>query len=93
MKLFHGTNEYFEVIDLSKGSKYKDFGQGFYLTSEQSTAMRMAKKRTALFGGTPVETRTGSGRVKSCLNFHVGKYVFQMFFPARNCQYDKETAV
>ena len=54
MKLFHGTNDYFEVIDLSKGSKYKDFGQGFYLTSEQSTAMRMAKKRTALFGGTPV---------------------------------------
>ena len=46
-----------------------------------------------LFGGTPVETRAGDGRVKGCLNFHVAKYVFQMFFSARNCQYDKETAV
>lgn len=26
-------------------------------------------------------------------NFHVRKYVFQIFFSARNCQYDKETAV
>lgn len=54
MILYHGTNECFEDIDLSKGSKYKDFGQGFYLTPDLSTAQRMAKKRTALFGGTPV---------------------------------------
>ena len=45
MILYHGTNEYFEYIDLSKGNKFKDFGQGFYLTPDLSTAMRMAKKR------------------------------------------------
>ena len=47
MILYHGTNECFEEIDLSRGSKYKDFGQGFYLTPDLSTAKRMAKKRIA----------------------------------------------
>ena len=32
MILFHGTNQDFEAIDLSKCSPYKDFGRGFYLT-------------------------------------------------------------
>lgn len=54
MILYHGTNEYFEYIDLSKGNKFKDFGQGFYLTPDLSTAMRMAKKRAVLFGGNPM---------------------------------------
>ena len=54
MNLYHGTNEYFEFIDLTKGNKFKDFGQGFYLTPDMPTAMRMAKKRTALFGGCPM---------------------------------------
>lgn len=51
MKLYHGTNQDIESIDLSKGLKYKDFGQGFYLTPELETAQRMAKKRARLFGG------------------------------------------
>lgn len=42
---------------------------------------------------TPVETRAKHGSARSYLNFYVWKYVFQMFFPARNCQDDKETAV
>lgn len=54
MTLYHGTNQYFECIDLSKGSRYKDFGQGFYLTPDISTAGRMAKKRAALYGGNPM---------------------------------------
>ena len=29
MKLYHGTNIDFGVIDLVKSNKYKDFGQGF----------------------------------------------------------------
>lgn len=51
MKLYHGTNQEIEAIDLSKGLKHKDFGQGFYLTPELETAQRMAKKRARLFGG------------------------------------------
>lgn len=54
MILYHGTNQYFEKIDLSKGNPYKDFGQGFYLTPDLSTAKRMAKKRTILYGGKPI---------------------------------------
>lgn len=29
MKLFHGTNMDFNVIDIEKSQKHKDFGQGF----------------------------------------------------------------
>ena len=32
MILYHGTNIVFNDIDISKTKKYKDFGQGFYLT-------------------------------------------------------------
>ena len=51
MKLYHGTNQDIETIDLTKGLRYKDFGKGFYLTSDKSTAIRMAQKRARLFGG------------------------------------------
>lgn len=52
MKLYHGTNADIEEIDLSRGLQYKDFGKGFYLTPNRETAVRMAKKRARLFGGT-----------------------------------------
>ena len=52
MKLYHGTNTDIVKIDLAKGLRYKDFGRGFYLTSEKTTATRMAQKRARLFGGT-----------------------------------------
>ncbi len=32
MRLYHGTNVEFEQIDLTKSNRFKDFGQGFYLT-------------------------------------------------------------
>lgn len=51
MILYHGTNEDIERIDLAKGLRYKDFGKGFYLTSDRNTAIRMAQKRARLFGG------------------------------------------
>ena len=51
MKLCHGTNEDFDVIDLSRGLRYKDFGKGFYATPDKATATRMAQKRARLFGG------------------------------------------
>jgi hypothetical protein len=53
MKLYHGTNADIETIDLTKGLRYKDFGKGFYLTPERTTAVRMAQKKARLFGGTP----------------------------------------
>ena len=51
MILYHGTNQDIEKIDLSKGLKHKDFGKGFYLTPDKTTAIRMAQKRARLFGG------------------------------------------
>ena len=54
MKLYHGTNQPIDKIDLTRGAVHKDFGQGFYLTPDQKTAQRMAKKRTWLSGGEPV---------------------------------------
>lgn len=54
MKLYHGTNQDIEVIDLTRGLAYKDFGRGFYLTPDMETAERMAKKRAKLFGGEPM---------------------------------------
>lgn len=53
MILYHGTNQDIETIDLAAGIRYKDFGQGFYLTPDKPTAERMAKKKARLFGGTP----------------------------------------
>ena len=53
MKLYHGTNNDIEKIDLSKGLRHKDFGKGFYLTPDKNTAIRMAQKKARLFGGTP----------------------------------------
>lgn len=51
MKLYHDTNVDIEVIDLARGLRHKDFGKGFYATPDRTTAVRMAQKRTRLFGG------------------------------------------
>lgn len=53
MTLYHGSYEDIQTIDLQKGLRFKDFGKGFYLTPDKSTAIRMAKKKARLFGGTP----------------------------------------
>ena len=53
MTLYHGTNEDIEAIDLTRGLRHKDFGKGFYLTPDRTTAIRMAQKKARLFGGTP----------------------------------------
>lgn len=51
MILYHGTNTDIDVIDISLGHRYKDFGRGFYLTPSRDTAIRMARKKANLFGG------------------------------------------
>ena len=50
MILFHGSNVEIPNVNLSKCSKYKDFGQGFYLTSHKQQAIEWANKITKRFG-------------------------------------------
>ena len=52
MTLYHGTNAEIAAIDLTRGLRHKDFGKGFYLTPDRTTAVRMAQKKARLFGGT-----------------------------------------
>jgi hypothetical protein len=44
MKLFHGSYLEIREIDLSKGERYRDFGQGFYVTKIHSHAEKWAEK-------------------------------------------------
>lgn len=42
MILYHGSNVEIDVIDLKKGRRGKDFGQGFYLSDDLQQARNMA---------------------------------------------------
>lgn len=53
MKLYHGTNIEFGVIDLAKCPPNRDFGQGFYTTSIKHHAERRAQEAVRKFGGAP----------------------------------------
>jgi len=54
MILYHGTNEPFEAIDLSRSKPNKDFGRGFYLSADKEQAIEMAKAKVdQLEYGTP----------------------------------------
>lgn len=46
MKLYHGTNKAFDTIDLMKSKPNKDFGRGFYLSSDYEQAFNMAQIKT-----------------------------------------------
>lgn len=55
MILYHGTNQEFDTIDLSKSKPNKDFGQGFYLSADYAQAMAMAQTKVdQLEYGTPI---------------------------------------
>jgi len=41
--LYHGSNVSFLVIDLSKSAQKKDFGQGFYTTTDKIQAEKFAR--------------------------------------------------
>ncbi len=43
MKLYHGSNVKIEKIDLCRGRVGKDFGRGFYLSSDKQQAAVMAQ--------------------------------------------------
>lgn len=44
MKLYHGSNMNIGEIDLKRGRRGKDFGQGFYLSADRSQALMMAER-------------------------------------------------
>lgn len=44
MKLYHGSNVRIEEIDLKRGRRGKDFGQGFYLSADYNQALMMAER-------------------------------------------------
>ena len=44
MKVYHGSYTAISLIDLSKCEKYKDFGQGFYVTRFRKQAEEWAEK-------------------------------------------------
>lgn len=54
MILYHGSNTDIKTIDLTMCRPYKDFGRGFYLTTLQEQAERMAKRVARIYGGTPI---------------------------------------
>lgn len=54
MKLYHGSNMIITEIDLSRCNRYKDFGQAFYLSAEESQAYNLAESRADFLGGEPV---------------------------------------
>lgn len=57
MILYHGSNMKIEAIDLSKGKKFKDFGQGFYTTHLRELAIFWSKRIADRFGGEPTVTK------------------------------------
>ena len=51
LKLYHGTNCDFSIVDLSKAKDKRDFGKGFYMTTLQNQAKDWAEIMYARFGG------------------------------------------
>ena len=71
MKLYHGSNMSIGEIDLKRGRRGKDFGQGFYLSADRQQAWRMGEFKALTEGGEPVmntylfdETVLTSGELK-----------------------------
>ena len=56
IRLYHGSNTVIHEIDLSKGRPNKDFGRGFYLTTIQTQAEKMARRVARIYGGEPYVT-------------------------------------
>lgn len=50
MILYHGTNATIQSIDLNQSRVGKDFGLGFYLTTDEQVAIRQAARKLEQFG-------------------------------------------
>ena len=44
VQLYHGTLSLFDNVDVTKGERFKDFGQGFYTTRNRQHAENLAKR-------------------------------------------------
>jgi hypothetical protein len=51
LTVYHGSNHYFNVVDLSKSKNRRDFGRGFYTTTLREQAVNWASSMTLRFGG------------------------------------------
>ena len=50
MILYHGTNAKIQSIDLNQSRVGKDFGLGFYLTTDEQVAIRQAARKLEQYG-------------------------------------------
>lgn len=57
MILYHGSNMVIDTIDLSNSKPNKDFGQGFYLSENETQALEMATFKAMQLGGEAVVTK------------------------------------
>ena len=51
LTLYHGSNQIFESVDLSKSKNNRDFGRGFYLTTLEKQAEAWAENMYIRYGG------------------------------------------
>ena len=51
-RIYHGSDEVVSAVDLLKGEPKKDFGQGFYTTTDRIQAEKFARLKTNRVGGT-----------------------------------------
>lgn len=56
MKLYHGSTEVIERIDLSRSKPNKDFGKGFYLSDNLQQAKEMAAFKAEQMDASPIIT-------------------------------------
>lgn len=57
MILYHGSNILIRQIDLAISKPNKDFGQGFYLSEDETQAQEMAVFKSMQLGGTPTVSK------------------------------------
>lgn len=54
MKLYHGSNQAVKIIDIAKGRRFKDFGQGFYATHLRKQAEEWSQRIVERYKGSPI---------------------------------------
>jgi len=54
MMLFHGSNQEFDCVDLSKSKDKRDFGKGFYITTIKEQTLQWGYNIFNSFGGNGV---------------------------------------
>ena len=66
--LFHGSTTHIEQVDLSFSVPRKDFGQGFYATTEQAQAERFARNKRKQRGTADCYVNVYECRPLPCVN-------------------------